>query len=158
MRTGRTALVFLLAAAAFAPPPAAFADESTEQMVRRFVADLDASLAWDARAASITSDGGNTVVNGLEILKSDSPFRISAGVIRLGGLEAREGGGFKAARIAIENASAGLPELTIAAPRLSADSFSTPGFGDWRFDPAKPASSVSALMPTLRMLTTTTVR
>ena len=131
--------------AVMAAAPPAWADASSEALVQDFIAGIDASLAWDASVESISSSEADTLITGLRISQTDGPFRLRAGAVSLRELAANSGGGFSAAQISIRDTSIGLPDLTINVPALKADSFFTPGLGDWRFDAVRPAASLAAL-------------
>lgn len=98
----------ILTSALLAGASPATADQRSEALLSDFVAWIDSSPLWTARAGAVRSEGADTLIADLTIELEATPELFTAQIaeLRLTGLAPQKGGGFTADRIALSGALA----------------------------------------------------
>jgi hypothetical protein len=135
----RYAAAAALAVAALAAP--AEADVRSESMLRQFLAVIDGSPMWSARADLILSEGADTVAESIVLEREERPLvEVRIERLRLRDLGERSGGGFSAAEIELTDAAvvstdAGFStSFEYSVPSATVAGVSMPSFGGLEFD------------------------
>ena len=145
MKHTRAKLLSFTILTSLALAPAAFADAVSEALVKDFIAKLDASAKWDAKAGAITSEGHETVIANLLISETGGPAKLEAASIRVTDLAQSADGGISLSLATVTKLTAGAPQLSITAPQIRLEAFTSPGLQGWEFDSKQPITSMMRL-------------
>jgi hypothetical protein len=122
----------------------AFADGQSEALLRGFLQRIDATADWSASAASIRSEGSDTVAEGVTFARKDPNVSIGVKEIRVTGLAERPDGGITAESIGVKDGSVASemtapPNTPVSfeykVPTASVKNLSFPGVAEISFDP-----------------------
>jgi len=141
----RTLKALSVAALMLGAAPAALADAASEQLVRDFLNGIDAHPDWTATSASVTSEGANTLVRDLRIIRSGAPTNIAIDILQLTDLKSREGGGFTASALNLSGASVDLDVIGYTIPTVTASGVSSPNLAALVYDPERPLAFLTSL-------------
>jgi hypothetical protein len=143
-RSPRFALsIAALATAAVVAPGIAAADPTTDAALRAFVAAIDASPDWNATFQGLaTGAGGASVLTGLSIQSAVAGMSITADTLTVTKGTTGGDGHYAAGKVTAGNVTVAEGPLTITLANLELDDFSAPGGLAFKFDPAKPFSSM----------------
>ncbi|SEP98014.1 hypothetical protein SAMN05216548_10293 [Faunimonas pinastri] len=116
------------------------ADGQSEALVKGFIAAVGLSRDWSANAASVRSEGADTIAENVLISNGGQQFSVKIGRLRLRDLHAATGGGFAASEAELSGVQLRTPSededvssIKIASPLIG-------NLGAIRVDVSNPAS------------------
>lgn len=113
--------------------PAAASTES-EGLVRDFIAWVDSSPDWTASVNVVRSDAEDTYAEGIVISRDEPRVSISVDSLRLEDLQARDGGGFSASKIAMNGAAIVSDKVDVKIPSGTITNIAMPSLGGIALD------------------------
>jgi hypothetical protein len=129
----------------FAVPGAAHAQTSGEELLRQFLADIDAGPHWSAEAEAIWSDGERTIAEGLTFRATDGERAIALERLSFDNLRERSEGGFEADAARADGVAITAADSQTTIPTVEASRLAIPDLTALRFDPDQPVLFLSKL-------------
>lgn len=129
----------------FAVPGAAHAQNSGEELLRQFLADIDAGPHWSAEAEAIWSDGERTIAEGLTFRAADGERAIALERLSFDNLRERSEGGFEADAARADDVAITAADSQTTIPTVEASRLAIPDLTALRFDPDQPVLFLSKL-------------
>jgi hypothetical protein len=132
MRASALGFALLLVAALSTP---GLADEQSEALLQSFVHSIDALRDWSASAATIRSEGADTVAANVTFARENPHVSVKLGELRLTDLAGGADGGFTAAAITLAEGQIATEGLDYTVPAATLKDVSAPSVTGVVVDP-----------------------